>query len=154
MARRSQIRKEEREMETVFRSRGATFALPFRMLALALAIALMGASCGTSARLAQPASLAPQAHAVSAQVAEVLAAQAPEGVDAALWGMLRDELVRELETSAGKRTASAPMTILPMNSYRRGIGMGWDDEFMRADGSGNGIVDVADLSTIVMHYHH
>jgi hypothetical protein len=142
-------------MKTASCSRGAISALPIPMLALMAALAMLFCACGGNAKSLQTPALSPSAPPDSAGViSQVLAAQAPDGVDAELWDILRNELVRELGAKACERTVSTLNTDLPMNSYYRGIGRGWDDEFMRPDGSGNGIVDIGDLSTIVMHYHH
>jgi len=86
----------------------------------------------------------------SADVAEILAAPVPEGVDAALWDMLKAELAEELSRKSAAQTDEIELNLNPM--YAWGSGVAWDNEFLRADGSGNGIVDIADLSPIAMHY--
>jgi len=86
----------------------------------------------------------------NADIAEILAAPVPDGVDAALWEMLTQELAEELGQKSATQADEIEFYI--GGEYGFGIGVAWDNAFMRADGSGNGIVDIADLSPIAMHY--
>lgn len=157
-------------METVFHSRGATFALTIRMLALAAALAMLLCACGGNTSSSQTPPLSPSvtggsdgpvtpAQDTGAQVAEVLAAQAPDGVDAALWAMLRDELARELGERQVSQTAVeelpewSPNYFVCNSSYVDGARLvEWDNSFFKGDGSQNGVVEVADLVPIARHY--
>jgi hypothetical protein len=130
------------------------------VIALALALALV--ACGSNGRHnALGGNSIPQASApdTSVQVAEVLATPAPEGVDEALWNMLRDELVRELGERQASQTADEELPEWGQNYFscqscyvegsRR---VTWNNTFFRGDGSQDGIVNVADLVPLAMHF--
>ncbi len=155
-------------MKIASRLRGAISALPIHMLALIAAFAMLLCACGGNTKTMQTPSLSPSAPSgsgipvtslqdTSVQAAEVLAAQAPEGVDTELWGMLREELVREL----GEKASSQAGEVLPewdMTIYCTGVNkpdrrlVTWSTGFFRGDGSQNGVVDVADIATIAQHF--
>jgi hypothetical protein len=98
---------------------------------------------------------------VNPQVAEILAAPVPEGVDTALWDTLKNELARELEARKASQVTEEELPEWEWGSiwsysyydYNNGTrSVIWDTGFFRGDGSQNGIVDVPDLATIAQHF--
>lgn len=118
------------------------------MLALIAAFAILLCACGRNAKSLQTPALSSSAPADSAEViSQVLAAQAPEGVDAELWDMLKNELARELETKSARLVKELTISWIP-----RTDGVQWGNEFMSVDGSDNGIVDLEDITPIALNY--
>jgi hypothetical protein len=120
------------------------------IIVVALAAALAVAACGSDEwHSAFGENSIPQACEpdTSAQVAKVLATPAPEGVDTALWEMLKNELAREL---AAKTSSQAGELLVNWTPWIEGVR--WDNQFMRADGNDDGIINIADLTPIVLHF--
>jgi len=109
------------------------------------------AACGGSGGKTRPGPIAPPTEREEGvDVEAILATSAPQGIDEAIWEMLKAELVGQL-----RRKTATQMDEIEINlsgERGHGIGVAWDNRFMHADGSGNGIVDIADLSPIAMHY--
>jgi len=134
-----------------FWARSARFA-GLITITLVISCALILAACGgaDARRLPSISAVGDGAQPAleqNADIAEILAAPVPDGVEPELWDMLKNKLAIEL----GKKTVAQEWDIELEWSYSS-VGIAWTNGFMRPDGSGNGVVDIADLSPIAMHY--
>ena len=140
---------------------GQTLARANGWLALGLVCAMLVIGCGGSSRTLRfdyPASLSPSSSdwQLADTLAELDAAAAPEGVDAALWEELKGELASQLADSGQKR-ASTPPEDVPQGRRAEGIlppqiGVTWTSSFFNGDGNGDGIVGIADLTPLAVHF--
>jgi hypothetical protein len=130
------------------RSRGDTFLLLILPLAFIAILAALLSGCGGKRETAQLPVIAANAQEDSASaISEVLAAPVPEGVEPALWTMLRNELAREM----GEKEVSQPKSLnITWTAWTDGVG--WRNDFMKADGNDDGVINIADLTLIVMHF--
>jgi hypothetical protein len=132
------------------RSRGDTFLLLILPLAFIAILAAFLFGCGGEGHH-DSLGVGPRQPALNAetnpQVAEVLAAPAPEGVEPALWDMLRDELARELVDKEISQPKSLNITWTAWTD-----GVGWRNDFMKADGNDDGEIGIDDLTPIVVNY--
>jgi hypothetical protein len=130
------------------RSRGDTFLLLILPLAFIAILAALLTGCGGKRETAQLPVIAANMQEDSASaISEVLAAPVPEGVEPALWAMLRDELALQLETKGVRSVEEMTMAWNPLPN-----GAEWNNEFLYVDGSDNGIVDLADITPIAINY--
>jgi len=109
---------------------------------------LLLTACGGSGGKTHPGPIVlPTEQEQGVDIAATLAAPVPDGVEPELWEMLKAELVEELV-----RKNAAQEEEIEINWYPYTDGIGWSNAFMRPDGSCNGIVDIADLTPIAIHY--
>jgi len=142
-----------------FQARSASFA---RLITIAVvaACALVLAACGgaDTHRLPSISAAGDGAQAKlehNADIAEILAAPVPEGVEPALWEMLTRELAAQISARcATEYRTEMPWGILEIWSAKHDDQwfIEWDNTFFHWDGSGNGVVDIADLTPIAIHY--
>jgi hypothetical protein len=130
------------------------------LFALMLALALAGCGSARHSSISAPDIQPASSSVVNPQVAEVLAAPAPEGVDAALWDTLKNELANELgQQKAGSQATEEDLPEWDQTFFYcwgrcvNGIRLvTWDSRFFKGDGSQNGVVDIADLATLARHF--
>jgi len=137
------------------------YARNLMLLAALLALAMLS-SCGgnRSATTPQLSASASSAIDLSGALAELQAAPPPEGVDAALWEGLKDELASQLNRRRGGKVASrAPTRAIedmegpdntpptePPYHFR------WTSSFFRGDGNQSGNVDILDITPLAAHF--
>ena len=158
-----------------FRARSASFAATIT-IAVAVACALGLAACGgeQSSVVSYQSSdwrgcqlqhqVTPPAvnQDSSADIAEILAAPVPEGVEPELWEMLSQELVRQVanrqanmyETCERQKWHIAwgtPFCCLSRHDDGETF-VEWDNRFFHGDGNGDGRVDISDFVAIAIYY--
>jgi hypothetical protein len=115
-------------------------------LALMVALALACGGGGGHKTPVAPIILPPPVD-TNPDVEEVQNTPVPQGVDAAVWATLTTELVSQLETMTEEDRDP-----IEFDWRDTGIGVAWDNSFMRPDGNDDGRVDVLDLVPLAEHF--
>ncbi len=138
-----------------FQARSARFACLIT-IAVVAACALILAACGGSGGKASPGTIVPPVEQEqSVDIAEILAAPVPDGVEPELWEMLTQELAGQLNARCvTEYRRELPWGILEIWSAKHDDQwfIEWDNTFFHWDGSGNGVADIADLTPIAIYY--